>query len=79
MWGSGRSSARLILTGGLKKSETDNSDARFVRKHDRDRHVATTHKNEKSFMCDDCGQNFARSDALLRHRAKRDACKARMG
>lgn len=54
-------------------------DARFVRKHDRDRHVATTHRNEKSFLCTDCGQNFARSDALLRHRAKRDACKARTG
>jgi hypothetical protein len=53
-------------------------DARFVRKHDRDRHVAT-HRTEKSFLCTDCGQNFARSDALLRHRAKRDACKARTG
>lgn len=61
------------------KCEADpECDARFVRKHDRDRHVATTHRNEKSFLCTDCGQNFARSDALLRHRAKRDACKARM-
>lgn len=62
------------------KCEADpECDARFVRKHDRDRHVATTHRNEKSFLCGDCGQNFARSDALLRHRAKRDACKARIG
>lgn len=61
------------------EDSADSSDARFVRKHDRDRHVATTHKNEKSFTCGDCGQNFARSDALLRHRAKRDACKARTG
>lgn len=50
-----------------------------MRKHDRDRHTQTTHKNEKSFECADCKQNFARSDALLRHRAKRDACKARIG
>lgn len=50
----------------------------FVRKHDRDRHHLT-HRESKTFKCTQCGEDFARSDALLRHGAKPGACKARMG
>ncbi|GMK59850.1 hypothetical protein CspeluHIS016_0900670 [Cutaneotrichosporon spelunceum] len=49
----------------------------FVRKHDRDRHHLT-HRESKTFKCPQCGEDFARSDALLRHGAKPGACKARM-
>ncbi|KLT43453.1 hypothetical protein CC85DRAFT_244232 [Cutaneotrichosporon oleaginosum] len=49
----------------------------FVRKHDRDRHHLT-HRESKTFKCAQCGEDFARSDALLRHGAKVGACKARM-
>ncbi|CEP16093.1 hypothetical protein [Parasitella parasitica] len=39
----------------------------FDRRHDRDRHLATVHRGERSFNCPDCKSVFSRRDALSRH------------
>ncbi|KAI8637454.1 hypothetical protein BD408DRAFT_424488 [Parasitella parasitica] len=39
----------------------------FDRRHDRDRHLATVHRGERSFTCTDCKSHFSRRDALNRH------------
>ncbi|KAI9476385.1 MAG: hypothetical protein EXX96DRAFT_527640 [Benjaminiella poitrasii] len=44
---------------------------RFDRRHDRDRHLATVHRGERSFVCSDCKTHFSRRDALNRHLIQR--------
>lgn len=39
----------------------------FDRRHDRDRHLATVHRGERSYACDHCTIHFSRRDALDRH------------
>ncbi|KAG2211229.1 hypothetical protein INT47_006349 [Mucor saturninus] len=39
----------------------------FDRRHDRDRHLATVHRHERSFACRHCKSHFSRGDALNRH------------
>lgn len=39
----------------------------FDRRHDRDRHLATVHRQERSFGCGHCSAHFSRRDALNRH------------
>lgn len=40
---------------------------RFDRRHDRERHLASVHRNERSFTCQHCAVSFSRRDALDRH------------
>ncbi|KAF1796454.1 C2H2-type zinc finger transcription factor [Mucor lusitanicus] len=47
------------LHEGCKKS--------FDRRHDRDRHLATVHRGERSYNCSECKSHFSRRDALNRH------------
>ncbi|KAG0940825.1 hypothetical protein G6F57_005405 [Rhizopus arrhizus] len=42
---------------------------RFDRRHDRDRHLATVHRGERSFTCKECSVHFSRRDGLNRHLA----------
>ncbi|KAI7903253.1 uncharacterized protein BX663DRAFT_485987 [Cokeromyces recurvatus] len=44
---------------------------RFDRRHDRDRHLATVHRGERSFTCKHCTTHFSRRDALNRHLIQR--------
>ncbi|KAL7315127.1 hypothetical protein PS15m_006620 [Mucor circinelloides] len=39
----------------------------FDRRHDRDRHLATVHRGERSYNCSECKSHFSRRDALNRH------------
>ncbi|KAI8365499.1 hypothetical protein EDC96DRAFT_443512 [Choanephora cucurbitarum] len=39
----------------------------FDRRHDRDRHLATVHRGERSYACSHCATHFSRRDALNRH------------
>ncbi|KAL9540087.1 hypothetical protein MBANPS3_009888 [Mucor bainieri] len=39
----------------------------FDRRHDRDRHLATVHRGERSYNCSECKSHFSRGDALNRH------------
>ena len=41
----------------------------FDRRHDRDRHLATVHRLERSHACSHCTAHFSRADALERHLA----------
>ncbi|KAI8975473.1 hypothetical protein BDF20DRAFT_914398 [Mycotypha africana] len=43
----------------------------FDRRHDRDRHLATVHRGERSFSCKHCKNHFSRRDALNRHLVQR--------
>ncbi|KAI8992602.1 hypothetical protein BDB01DRAFT_778998 [Pilobolus umbonatus] len=43
----------------------------FDRRHDRDRHLATVHRGERSYVCTHCSTHFSRRDGLNRHLIQR--------
>lgn len=51
----------------VKEFGCDQCSKSFDRRHDRDRHLATVHRRERSFGCSDCKAHFSRGDALNRH------------
>lgn len=51
----------------VKEFDCTQCNKSFDRRHDRDRHLATVHRGEKSYTCDHCTAHFSRSDALDRH------------
>jgi uncharacterized C2H2 Zn-finger protein len=51
----------------VKEFDCDQCSKSFDRRHDRDRHLATVHRGEKSFACDHCTTHFTRRDALEKH------------
>jgi uncharacterized Zn-finger protein len=51
----------------VKEFECSQCFKRFDRRHDRDRHLATVHRTDRSFACKSCSVRFSRRDALDRH------------
>jgi predicted RNA-binding Zn-ribbon protein involved in translation (DUF1610 family) len=51
----------------VKEFDCPNCPKSFDRRHDRDRHLATVHRGERSYSCDHCTTHFSRRDALNRH------------
>ncbi|KAG0365923.1 hypothetical protein BGZ54_006051 [Gamsiella multidivaricata] len=46
----------------------------FARRHDLERHMRSRHLTKETITCKTCGVTCTRSDAMLRHLAKNEAC-----
>lgn len=51
----------------VKEYDCNQCTKSFDRRHDRDRHLSTVHRHERSFGCTHCQAHFSRGDALNRH------------